>query len=55
MMYEAVRTALEADDELIGFDEQPRFCVRETCEWKQHAAGLEAETLKRGLLFEVID
>ena len=32
-----------------------RFRVRETPDWKHHAADLEAEMLKRGMLFEVID
>jgi hypothetical protein len=31
------------------------FRVRETPEWKLHASGLEAEMLKRGMIFEVID
>jgi hypothetical protein len=35
--------------------EQPRFRVRETPDWKQHAADLEAEMIKRGMIFEVID
>ncbi len=34
---------------------EPRFRVRETTEWKKHAADLESEMLKRGLLFNVID
>jgi hypothetical protein len=29
--------------------------VRETPEWKLHAADLETEMLKRGMMFEVID
>jgi hypothetical protein len=29
--------------------------VRETPDWKKHAADLEAEMLKRGMFFEVID
>src|SRR3984893_15399774 len=32
-----------------------RFRVRETPEWKKHAADLEAEMLKRGMMFDVID
>jgi hypothetical protein len=32
-----------------------KFRVRETPEWKKHAADLEAEMLKRGMMFEVID
>ena len=56
MMYAAVRGALAADDALEkqGEDE-PRFRVRETPEWKKHAADLEAEMLRRGMLFEVIE
>jgi hypothetical protein len=55
MMYEGVRGALESDDELVTLGEQPRFRVRETPDWKQHAADLESEMLKRGMIFEVID
>jgi hypothetical protein len=28
------------------------FCVRETSEWKMHAADLEAKVIKRGMAFE---
>jgi hypothetical protein len=55
MMYEGVRGALASDDALIGLDEDPRFRVRETPEWKKHAADLEAEMLRRGMMFDVID
>jgi hypothetical protein len=55
MMYEAVRGALAADDALRGQGEEPRFCIRETTEWKTHAADLESEMLNRGMFFEVID
>ncbi len=56
MMYAAVRGALAADDALEKQGEDdPRFRVRETPEWKKHAADLEAEMLRRGMLFEVIE
>jgi len=55
MMYESVRGALASDDALKAQDREPRFKVRETPEWKKHAADLEAEMLKRGMFFEVID
>jgi hypothetical protein len=55
MMYESIRGALASDDELNGLGEESRFRVRETPEWKLHASGLEAEMLKRGMIFEVID
>jgi hypothetical protein len=55
MMYEAVRGALAADDALERQGHDSRFRVRETPEWKKHAADLESEMLKRGLLFNVID
>jgi hypothetical protein len=55
MMYEGIRGALAADDALTGLGEEPRFCVRQTSEWKMHAADLEAEMLKHGMVFEVID
>jgi hypothetical protein len=42
MMYEAVRGALAADDALRGQGEEPRFRVRETPDWKTHAADLES-------------
>lgn len=55
MMYEGIRGALAADDALGGLGEQPRFRVRETPDWKTHASELEAEMLRRGMFFEVID
>jgi hypothetical protein len=55
MMYEAVRGALAADDALKRKGEETTFRVRETPEWKKHAAELEAELLRRGMFFEVID
>jgi hypothetical protein len=33
----------------------PRFRVRDTPDWRQHAADLEAEMLSRGMNFEIID
>jgi hypothetical protein len=55
MMYEGVRGALAADDGLKAHGEETRFRVRETPDWKRHAASLEAEMLRRGMFFEVID
>jgi hypothetical protein len=55
MMYEGIRGALASDDELVTLGEQPRFRVRETPDWKQHAADLEAEMIKRGMIFDLID
>ena len=55
MMYEGVRGALAADDALKQQAQGTRFRVRETPEWKKHAAALEAEMLKREMSFEVID
>jgi hypothetical protein len=55
VMYETVRGALASDDAQEQRGEDPRFRVRETPEWKKHAAALEAEMLKRGMLFSVIE
>jgi hypothetical protein len=55
MMYEAVRGALAADDALERQGQETRFLVREPPEWKKHAADLESEMLKRGLMLNVID
>ena len=55
MMYEGIRGALAADDALTRQGMETRFRVRETPEWKLHAADLEAEMLKRGMFFDVID
>ena len=54
-MNEAVRGALAADDVAEKQRGEPRFRVRETLDWKKHAADLEFEMLKRGMFFEVID
>ena len=55
MMYEGVRGALAADNALKEQGDEPRFRIRETPEWKTHAADLEAEMLSRGMIFEIID
>jgi len=55
MMYAGVRGALAADDALVGRGEETRFRVRETQDWKKHAADLEMEMIRRGMIFEVID
>ena len=55
MMYAAVRGAMVADDAIEHQGQEPRFKVRDTPEWKKHAADLEAEMLRRGMVFEVID
>jgi hypothetical protein len=55
MMYEGIRGALVADDEFSRLGGEPRFRVRETPEWKTHAGALEAEMLKRGMFFQIID
>jgi hypothetical protein len=55
MMYEAVRGALAADGAVERQGGDPKFKVRETPDWKKHAANLEAEMLKRGMMFEVIE
>jgi hypothetical protein len=55
MMYEGIRGALAADDALERDHRDPVFRVRQTVDWKRHAAGLEAEMLRRGMFFRVID
>ena len=55
MMYEGVRGALASDDATKAQGGETRFRVRETPDWKKHAADLEAEMIKRGMIFEVID
>ena len=55
MMYEAIRGALAADDALRAHGEEPRFRIRETPDWKKHAADLEIEMIRRGMIFDVID
>src|SRR4051812_40086364 len=48
MMYEGIRGALAADDVLKNQGGETRFRVRETPDWKKHAADLEGEMLNRG-------
>ena len=55
MMYHAVRGALAADELLADLGAERKFRVRETPEWKVHAAALEAEMRKRRMFFAVID
>ena len=40
MMYESVRAALLSDDGLRAQGAESRFRIRETPEWKKHAAAL---------------
>ena len=54
-MYEGVREALAADEALGELGRGGRFRVRQTPAWKLHAADLEAEMLRRGITFEVIE
>jgi hypothetical protein len=54
-MYEGVGEALAADDALRQLGQEGRFRVRTTPAWKLHAADLEAEMVRRGISFEVID
>jgi len=55
MMYEAIRGALAADDGLKRRGLPVRFRVRAPPDSKEYAADLEAEMLKRGMVFDVID
>ena len=55
MMYEAVRGALASDDAQKAKGDEPRFRIRETPEWRTHAANLESEMLRRGMFFQIID
>jgi len=55
MMYEAIRGAMAADDALKRQGMEIRFRVRETPDWKKHAADLEQEMLMRGMFFDVIN
>jgi hypothetical protein len=54
-MYEGVREALAADEAFGEIGGEGRFRVRKTPAWKLHAADLEAEMLRRGITFEVIE
>jgi hypothetical protein len=55
MMYESIRGALASDDAQRLAMQEPRFRVRETPEWKEHAGNLEIEMLRRAMSFELID
>jgi hypothetical protein len=55
LMYETIRGALASDDTREKHGQEPSFRVRETWEWKEHATALEAEMLKRGMLFEILN
>ncbi len=54
MMQHAARGALAVDDELRKLGQEPRFQVRETADWMMHAADLEAEMFRRGMIFDGI-
>ena len=54
MMHHAAQGALAVDDELNKLGQQARFRVRETLDWVKHAADLEAEMFRRGMIFDGI-
>src|SRR6266849_7912946 len=54
-MYEGVREALADDEAFRAIGGEGRFRVRKTPAWKLHAADLEAEMVRRGITFEVIE
>lgn len=54
-LYEGVREALAADEAFTEIGGEGRYRVRKTPAWKLHAADLEAEMLRRGMTFEVIE
>jgi hypothetical protein len=54
-MYAGVREALAADDTFRELGIEGRYRVRNTPSWKLHAADLEAEMLRRGIMFDVIE
>ena len=54
MMHHGARGALAVDDELNKLGQERRFRVRETPDWVEHASGLEAEMLRRGMSFDAI-
>jgi hypothetical protein len=43
------------DDAFDDLGAECKFRVRETQEWKVHAAAFEAEMVRREMLFDVID
>ena len=55
MLYESVRAALVSDNAQKAAGDKPRFRIRETQAWREHAGNLEIEMLKRGMSFEIID
>jgi hypothetical protein len=55
MLYESVRAALVSDNAQKAEGDTPRFRIRETRAWREHAGNLEIEMLKRGMAFEIID
>ena len=55
MMYESIRAPLASDDAQKAAGQKPRFAVRETPDWLEHAGNLEAEMIRRGMTFEIID
>ena len=54
-MYDGVREALAADEAFGEIGGEGKFRVRKTPAWKLHAADLEAEMVRRGIAFELID
>ena len=55
MMYEAVRGASASNDATEKQGAEPRFKVRDTLDWRRHAADLEAEIQSAAWSSEMID
>jgi hypothetical protein len=55
MMYQGVRGALAADDALSELGKESRFRVRETPEWKVHAADLEADATNSAIAHHITE
>ncbi|MBR1155271.1 hypothetical protein [Bradyrhizobium sp. JYMT SZCCT0428] len=55
LMHEGIRGALASDHAVECQVGDSKFKVRDTLHWKKRAADLEAQMLKRGMSFVVID
>jgi hypothetical protein len=54
LMHYAAVGALAVDDELEKLGHDQRFRIRETPDWIEHSAELEAEMRRRGMSFDAI-
>jgi hypothetical protein len=54
MLYQGVRNAIKADVDAVAAGKVTPCATLETADWREHAAALENEMVKRGMEFDAV-